>query len=173
MNTDDADLFNLLAGAFTGPQVVSTASFSADRLYRYELWRRWGDGPYALFIGLNPSTADELNDDPTIRRCIAFAKSWGYSALCMSNLFAYRATQPKDMMKITDPVGEENDRYLRTLSVDAGVVVAAWGKDGCHLKRDMKVKELIPNLHCLKLNKDGSPAHPLYLKGNLRPIPFS
>jgi hypothetical protein len=74
-----------------------SATISPCRMFRYALWRRWGSGPYAMFIGLNPSTADEQNDDPTIRRCIGFAQSWGYDALCMANLFAYRATKPTDM----------------------------------------------------------------------------
>jgi hypothetical protein len=80
-----------------------------------------------MFVGLNPSTADETSDDPTIRRCIAFAKSWGYSALCMTNLFAYRATDPKIMKKAQYPVGPDNDDYLKMLSAGAGVVIAAWG----------------------------------------------
>ena len=92
-----------------------SAIFSSCRKYRYILWRRWAvdcNANYAMFVGLNPSTADETDDDPTIRRCIRFAKSWGYSGLCMANLFAYRATDPKDMLVATGPVGVENDKYL-------------------------------------------------------------
>ena len=83
--------------------VESSATFSHCRKYRYTLWRNWaglmptGKG-YAMFVGLNPSTADETNDDPTIRRCIAFAKAWGYDALCMTNIFAFRATNPMVML---------------------------------------------------------------------------
>ena len=80
-----------------------------------------------MFVGLNPSTADETNDDPTIRRCISFAQAWGYEGLCMTNLFAFRATEPSDMMKSPDPVGPENDQALINLAESAGVVVAAWG----------------------------------------------
>jgi Protein of unknown function (DUF1643) len=86
---------------------------SACRTYRYALWRSWlgGEG-YANFIGLNPSTADELIDDNTITRCIAFAKLWGFEALCMTNLFAFRATRPCDLRATVAPVGPDNDRYL-------------------------------------------------------------
>lgn len=147
--------------------------FSSCRTYRYALWREWigGDG-YAMFVGLNPSTADETQDDPTIRRCIAYAKAWGYSGLCMTNLFAYRATQPEDMKSATDPVGPENDAYLKTLAEGAGVIVAAWGVHGTHGGRHNAVRAMLPGLHCLALTKDGHPGHPLYLRKTLTPIPM-
>ena len=147
-----------------------SAHLSTCRRYRYVLSRRWGDGPSAMFIGLNPSTADETADDPTIRRCVAYAKAWGYGALCMTNLFAYRATQPTDMLAQDDPIGPENDAHLRRLATDAGVVVAAWGTHGAHLGRDAQVRTLLPNLHYLRLTKDGHPGHPLYLAASLRPV---
>lgn len=145
--------------------------FSPCRTYRYALWREWigGDG-YAMFVGLNPSTADEMRDDPTIRRCVSFAKSWGYAGLCMANLFAYRATQPKDMKAAADPIGPENDDHLQALAHEAGVVVAAWGANGTHKGRDLEVCELLPSLHCLALTKDGHPGHPLYLPKTLTPF---
>lgn len=147
---------------------------SACRTYRYTLWRDFGGGGngYAMFIGLNPSTADELNDDPTIRRCVAFAKSWGYEALCMTNLFAFRATEPADMIAAADPVGPENDGHLIDLASNAGVVVAAWGTNGTHMGRDAAVRALVPGLHCLKKTLSGHPGHPLYLRADLTPIPF-
>lgn len=146
-----------------------SATLSPCRVYRYALWRRWGRGPYAMFIGLNPSTADETNDDPTIRRCIGFARAWGYGALCMANLFAFRATQPADMKKAVEPVGWENDHALQTLARGAGVVVAAWGAHGTYKGRDQSVRLLVPDLHYLRLTKDGHPGHPLYLPANLKP----
>lgn len=99
---------------------MNTAKFSPDRKYRYSLWRSWDglwptDG-YVLFIGLNPSTADETKDDPTIRRCIGYAKAWRFSTFCMGNIFAFRATLPADMKKAQDPVGPENDYYLFNLA---------------------------------------------------------
>jgi hypothetical protein len=137
------------------------------------LWRSWqGGAGYACFIGLNPSTADEQVDDPTIRRCIAFAKAWGYNGLCMLNLFAFRATQPADMLAAIDPVGPDNDLHLQSFTTGAGVVVAAWGNDGDHLDRYRAVAQSIPGLHCLKITKAGHPGHPLYLKADLVPIPF-
>lgn len=125
-----------------------------------------------MFIGLNPSTADEVNDDPTIRRCIAFAKSWGYGSLCMTNLFAFQATKPDDMKAAADPVGPDNDRHLIELARGAGVVIAAWGANGTHLGRNVIVRSMIPNLHCLKKTSAGHPGHPLYLRADLKPIPF-
>ena len=150
-----------------------TAILSADRLYRYALWRTWGlSKGFAMFVGLNPSTADETEDDPTIRRCIAFARDWGYGGLCMTNLFAFRATQPVDMKNAQDPVGPENDDWLRKYSAKAGVVVAAWGVHGVFKNRDVVVKELLQNLHYLQLTKEGHPGHPLYLPKTLQPVPW-
>jgi hypothetical protein len=105
-----------------------------------------------------------------IRRCIAFARAWGYGAMCMANLFAYRATQPADMLAQDDPVGPENDAYLRRLAAEAGVVVAAWGTHGTHGGRHNAVRAMMPGLHYLRLTKDGHPGHPLYLPASLRPV---
>lgn len=147
------------------------AKLSSCRNYRYALWRTWDDTkPYAMIIGLNPSTADETQGDPTLTRCINFAKSWGYGGVCMANLFAYRATIPNDMKAAKNPIGLENDVWLAQLSEDAGIVVAAWGNDGSHLDRSSVVKATLPNLHCIKMNKSGEPAHPLYLKASLIPV---
>ncbi len=167
--------------------------FSPGRAYRYTLWREWDfaavkpdefalgfDGfknlkrseDYVMFIGLNPSTADETKDDPTIRRCRAFAKSWGYGAMCMTNLFAFRATNPKVMMRHTDPVGPDNDTWLSTIAADANLIVAAWGKHGRFRERDQRIINLIPHLQCLRRNDDGTPEHPLYLPKTLTPIPL-
>ena len=146
--------------------------FSKYRTYRYTLWREWvgGEG-YAMFIGLNPSTADEKSDDPTIRRCVAFAKAWGYTALCMTNIFSFRATDPRDMMIQADPVGPDNNKYLLEMSKEAGVIVAAWGTNGTHKGRGAEVISMIERpLHCLGLTKQGYPAHPLYLRKTLAPI---
>jgi hypothetical protein len=151
------------------------ATFSPCRAYRYSLWRKWGpeQGGYAMFVGLNPSTADETLDDPTVRRCIAFAKDWGYSGMLMTNIFAYRATDPEVMKAVSEPVGQENDDTLRRLAQGAGVVVAAWGVHGTHIGREEAVRALLPGIHCLKLTKYGAPGHPLYLKKTLVPIPFN
>ena len=147
----------------------TSAIFSPCGSYRYALWRRWAPGAYAMFVGLNPSTADETNDDPTIRRCVRFAQSWGYSALCMTNLFAYRATKPEDMKAAPEPLGFENDRVLLAMSSQAAIAIAAWGTDGPCKARDQAVRRLIPRLHYLRLTKDGHPQHPLYLPTKIRP----
>ncbi len=146
---------------------------SQCRTYRYALWRDWEmtNPTYVLFVGLNPSTADEVEDDPTIRRCVDYAKRWGYGALCMANLFAYRATKPEVMKAHAQPIGADNDRWLLELAKDAGVVVAAWGVDGAHLARDRDVERLLgEKLSCLKLTKHGYPGHPLYLKKLSKPF---
>ena len=149
--------------------------FSADRVYRYTLWREWGTGTlpilqpnhgansYVMFIGLNPSTADETKDDPTIRKCIGFAKRWGFGSLCMTNLFAYRSTDPRKMKDHPNPIGDDNDLWLACCARSAGMIVAAWGRDGQHLKRDLAVMQILKDVHCLGLNNDGSPKHPLYV----------
>lgn len=153
--------------------MISSATFSPCRLYRYDLWRRWATGPYCMFVGLNPSTADETQDDPTIRRCINYAKGWGYAALCMTNIFAFRATDPYDMMKPENLFDIDNHHYLVSHGSSAGIIIAAWGKHGKFANRDITVKQWFRDaeikLHCLKQNKDGSPAHPLYLKKDIVP----
>jgi hypothetical protein len=147
------------------------ARLSKCKKYRFALWRTWdASKPYAMIVGLNPSTADETEDDRTLLRCVDFAKSWGYGGVCMSNLFAFRATDPKDMMKAKDPIGTGNDKWLVQLAKNAGIVVAAWGNEGAYLERSEKVRKILPNLHYLKMNKSGEPAHPLYLKSTLQPM---
>jgi hypothetical protein len=145
---------------------MKSTVFSEDRLYRYTLWREWRPrktNEYAMFIGLNPSTADETKDDPTIRKCIGFAKRWGYGALCMTNLFAFRATDPRKMKAHPKPIGPDNDRWLTACAREAAVIVAAWGVHGEFLGRDGDVINLIDNLHCLRLTQDCLPEHPLYV----------
>lgn len=131
---------------------------------------------YLMVIGLNPSTADETKDDPTIRRCIDFAKRWGYGALCMTNLFAWRDTKPENMRLAADPVGVMNDSHLALTSDGAGIVLAAWGKHGAFKKRDDRVLRIMRELHrpvyCLRRNQDGSPQHPLYVPAETKPILF-
>ena len=154
-----------------GPSPLAGAELSADRVYRYALARRWSVGPYALFICLNPSTADEQLDDPTVRRCIGFAKSWGgYGAVCIANLFAYRATDPREMKVAVDPEGEENMAWLDALSERAGITVAAWGAHGGFMDQGKRVASRLRNPHALALTKDGQPRHPLYLKKTLTPF---
>lgn len=150
------------------------ANFSRCRQYRYALWRQWGEGnDFALIIGLNPSTADHRQDDPTIRRCIGFARDWGYERVCVANLFAFRATYPQDLKAAADPVGPANDRWLRQLFRDAACVVAAWGNDGQFLGRAEAVKAMWNDWQVLRVNRSGEPAHPLYLPKSLTPTSWA
>lgn len=155
----------------------SSATFSPCRKYRYELWRRWDaflpDTGYAMFTGLNPSTANEVDNDNTIRRCISFAQSFGCSALCMTNIFGFAATDPHVMMAEADPIGPDNDEHLVRLASKAKIVIAAWGIYGRHLGRGEQVKAMLPNLHVLSINKDGSPGHPLYLRKDSKATPWA
>ena len=150
--------------------IEAGASFSPCRRYRYDLLRAWGPEPFAMFIGLNPSTADEVNNDPTVRRCIRYARDWGYGGLIMTNIFAFRATDPKVMKACPEPVGPGNDAALIRRAGQAGIVVAAWGTHGAHLERGAVVRNLLADLHCLRLTKDGHPSHPLYLPAHLEPL---
>ncbi|MDQ7048395.1 MAG: DUF1643 domain-containing protein [Enterobacterales bacterium] len=151
----------------------NTAHFSKCRQYRYALWRTWDiELPKVMFIGLNPSTADETINDPTLIRCIGYAKSWGYGGVIMANLFAYRATEPHDMKKALDPIGTRNAYWLKRLAKESALVVAAWGNHGQFLQRSTAVKKLICDLHYLKLNKGGEPAHPLYQRLDIKPKNF-
>jgi len=151
-----------------------SAVFSECRLWRYELWRIWDESkPYALFICLNPSTADESNDDPTVRRCIRYAQAWGYGGMCMANIFAFRATDPKVMKAAHDPVGPENDYRLENLHKSASITICAWGTHGEFHGRASKVMALLGgNTYCLKRTNKGHPGHPLYLKKDLKPMVF-
>lgn len=149
------------------------AKFSACRRYRYALWRSWEPaGPKVLFIGLNPSTADETKDDATIRRCIAYAKQWGYGGMIMGNLFAYRSTDPAQLKSAEDPIGPDNDVWLRKLTKQAQSVVAMWGNHGCFLGRHQKVLAELPNPMCFKLTKRGQPHHTRGLPNGVRPVPY-
>jgi hypothetical protein len=143
-----------------------TAIFSKDRIYRYSLYRElefWYERQ-VMFIGLNPSTADEINDDPTVRRCIGFARKWGFSRMCMTNIFAFRATDPAVMLAAADPVGPENDKVLRECANKSNLIVAAWGNYGTYRQRAQRVREILPGLQCLGKTKIGQPKHPLYLR---------
>lgn len=154
---------------------LGSAVFSDCGRYRYVL-RRTGLGGSGIYtvIGLNPSTADASTDDPTIRRCIRFARDFGAAELCMLNLYAWRSTDPNGLFEATDPVGPENDGAILRNARDARIVVAAWGR--WRSPRVGVVAGMLQRagvqLHCLRRNKDGSPAHPLYLSASCKPMPW-
>ncbi len=153
---------------------MSSASFSPDRVYRYVLWRIWDkDKPLICFVGLNPSTADEIKNDPTIRRCIGFAKQWGYGGILMGNIFAYRSTDPKELLYLTDPVGEGNDAALKIMNEAANKTVACWGNWGAYMNRGDKVLKILCGCENFGMTGKGQPKHPLYLSKSattLKPV---
>lgn len=143
--------------------------------YRYRLSRVWNDDlPKCLFIMLNPSTADAEEDDPTIRRCIAFAKSWGYGSLYVGNMYGLRSTDPMELIKQDNVVGKDNLTHLLELNDLCDITVLAFGSTPAPCV-NINYHQLLGNfkkLHYLKINRDGKPAHPLYLKRNLTPLPY-
>lgn len=150
-----------------------SAILSADRKYRYVLTRIWDETkPTVVFIGLNPSTADEEVDDKTIRKCIGYAKRWGYGKLIMVNLFAFRSTDPSMLKRVEDPVGPDNDSYIQKCVSESNLVIACWGNHGKLLNRDKVLMDSLSNLVCLKRNKNGTPHHPLYLSKDITPMPY-
>lgn len=143
------------------------ADISECGVYRYRLWRRWGDGPSMTFIGVNPSTADAETDDQTIKKCIGFAKRHGCEAIQMLNLFAFRNRDTGEMKKARDPVGPRNDAVLLEHATTAKTVVVCWGGDGRHRGRDRQVVEMLVaagvELTCFGFTQSGHPRHPVML----------
>lgn len=154
--------------------MITGAFFNESRTHRYRLWRYWGD-PTARpcnFIMLNPSTADEVDNDPTVERCERRARSWGYAGLVVTNIFGVRATDPKDMKAALDPVGILNDREIYGVAGMSDIVICAWGNHGAFQRRSAAVCDLLRGipLYYLHLTKAGEPAHPLYLPYSLTPV---
>lgn len=150
------------------------AVIDSTGLYRYSLEREWEPtAPRLAFVMLNPSLADAITDDPTLRRCISFAQSWGYGSLEIVNLFAYRASRPTILKQITDPIGSENDRYLKKAVDLADKIIVAWGNQGI-LKNRAKVVlhwlDGFDTLYCLGITQRGYPRHPLYVKSSTKPV---
>lgn len=149
--------------------------FSKSRKYRYSLSKTWNPNKKTImFIGLNPSTATELKPDPTITRCLNFSKDWGFGSFHMLNLFAFRATLPKDMFNHPKPIGKLNNKYLIQFAKKSNLILAAWGNHGSYLNRSYEVKDILLNngikeIHFLSLTKSNEPGHPLYLPKNLKP----
>ena len=154
------------------------ATFSPCRRWRYLLWRRWDAAkPVANFLMLNPSTADEVKLDPTCSRARDYAERWGYGALIVTNIFAFRNTDPRQMKAAEDPVGAGNDAAIVKAARVSEIVVCAWGNHGSFRERSSRVRALLNKsrikLHTLRINANGEPAHPLYLPGRLEPISWA
>lgn len=152
--------------------------FSPDRAYRYVLRHRCRDmicetQRRIAWIGLNPSTADEGTLDQTLTAVCRYSKKWGFSELVMLNLFAFRATDPRELKRAMDPIGPDNDEHLLVEARKADRVIACWGDQGRFLARDRQVSDLLGvSFECLLRNRTGAPHHPLYLKSRIRPKPF-
>lgn len=147
------------------------AIISTDQKFRFSLERIWTTNePLVLFIMLNPSTANHLEDDPTIRRCMGFARSWGYGGLLVGNLFAFRTKDPKKLKEAGFPEGQGNQNVVRGLAKRSEIVVCAWGNDQGSINDHSWLFGLGRNLHYLELSQNGVPKHPLYLKKELKLI---
>lgn len=166
-----------------GQYFSNTSCLSMCEKYRYELTRHWEEYVHAVvFIMLNPSTADGTKDDATIRRCVSFARSWGYGSLYVYNLFAFRATNPKDLLNTEHDIigptkhhdlGYPNDSMMRRSIHAVDLVVVAWGNiNKKHRDRAKEVLNMIPKPMCLGRNKTGDPKHPLYLPTRVVPIGY-
>jgi len=159
----------------------ASATFSFDRRHRYELTRQWsGEGDvsprFVNFVMLNPSTADAFVLDPTNRRCVGFARDWGFDGLITTNVFAWRSTDPRGLRQASDPVGPDNDAFLVEAARRAELVVAAWGVHAAFDGRGSTVRRLLRSVgvepRVLRLTKDGHPGHPLYVPATTSPAPW-
>lgn len=150
-----------------------SATLSSDRLYRYDLTRQWGTGSSVLWVMLNPSTADADVDDPTIRRVVDFTQRWGCDKAVVVNLFALRATDPRDMLAHPSPVGADNDEWIRHHASSAELIVAAWGVAAKGVRDRAAVVQTMlrpfGTLHCLERTVAGHPKHPLYVHSERKP----
>lgn len=174
VSTDPA----LVTEEATGAQGRAWASFDPTRTYRYRLTRTWEPGrPRVNFLMLNPSTADAQRLDPTVRRCVGFARSWGFGSVEVTNLFALRATDPRELVAHAEPVGGHNDEAIVDAARRADCVVVAWGARGAHRGRAGVVTDLLGDLDvcpvALRLTRAGEPGHPLYVPADVQPVPWS
>jgi hypothetical protein len=159
--------------------MTSGATFSPCRTYRYALWREWdASGPTVVFCGLNPGTADETHDDPTVRRELDYARRWGFGRYVKVNAYGLRSTDPKGLWVVDDPRGPDNFLAIKVHCFEASkragaLFVAAWGnnirdRDAFELRRMLRLEGV--KVHALKLTKAGNPQHPLYLPKTLEPF---
>ncbi len=157
--------------------MVKSAIIDKSKKYRYFLERRWGlDAENVInFILLNPSTADATSDDPTVKACIEFAKRWKFDGIMITNLFAFRATDPAKMKSCQSPHGFQNDKFIKSVAKKSKMVVVAWGNHGTHCARDKEVLKILRAINqpfCLGITKSGNPKHPLYIKRTTKPKLF-
>ncbi len=158
---------------------ATTTVFSPCRTYRYVLIRSTSElagRGFVNFVLLNPSTADEYRDDPTIRRCLGFARTWGYAHVAITNLYAFRSTDPLRLLEVDDPVGPKNDQHIGYIAGQSDLVVAGWGAWPAAVPRAAAVRALVSErgrvLHHIGLTNNGQPRHPLYVRATARPEPL-
>jgi hypothetical protein len=159
-------------------EIKSDAYISSCGRYRYWLSRVWNDSkPLVCWVLLNPSTADHRKDDPTIRRCMSFAKQWKAGGIVVVNLFALRATNPKELYLSPDPIGPENDDTIMRYASGNCKVVAGWGVHGGYLNREVDIIKMMNSheveLECLGVTKGSHPKHPLYVSTDTKLVPFN
>lgn len=159
--------------------MITGAFLSPCNRYRYRLWRIWNNGKPSLgWIMLNPSTADANLNDATIKRCMAFARDLGYGGIEVANLYGWRATKPYDLKSALDPIGPQNPGHLIDVVRASRIVICAWGQHDRKLFdlgpgwRERLTENFPGKAHALRVNSDGTPAHPLYLPGELKPVPY-
>lgn len=161
--------------------MTNDCRFSPCRRYRYTLEHVIDDvlaikPRRVMWVGLNPSTADENVLDPTLRRIRRYSLEWGFTSFIMTNLFAFRSTDPRKMLEQADPVGPLNNVYLKMTALKCELIVACWGTHGVHQDRDRQVSTLLSTSHapivCLGVNSNGTPKHPLYLKAGAQRVPY-
>ena len=160
---------------FSWPEAtfIRSATISDDNKYRYDLSRRWREkGKTICWVMLNPSTADDAQDDPTIRRCINFSKNFGFSALVVVNLFAGRATDPRELLEMDDPVGPANQEYVGHAVQTSETVVMAWGASLARVRYLPRLQPRPPRAFCLGRTRDGFPRHPLYVPQSQCLVPY-
>jgi len=156
---------------------MNGAIVSDDGRYRYRLWREYDGGSGSVtFVMLNPSSADAAHDDPTIRRCIGFSRMWNVQRLDVVNLFAWRATDPRELSRVSEPVGPENDEHILDACRTAELVICAWGSRSFARRRAQDVARMLRGsgipLRCLRRSRNGGPWHPLYIPYRTKPISF-
>jgi len=168
----------MITRTFQKADAASTAVYSDCERYRYSLTRIWEPaGPKVLFVMLNPSTATEVQNDPTVERCERRARALGFGAFRVTNIFAFRATDPRVMRATADPIGPGNDATIAQSAPWADRIICAWGTHGAHLDRGAQVAALLratgrPLFH-LGLTKPGHPTHPLYIAYDRQPAPWA
>lgn len=153
--------------------VWESASAHVEGEYRYALTRCWDEAaPAACWVMLNPSTADALHDDATIRKVVGFSSRWGCGRVVVVNLFALRSTHPAALLSHPNPVGPKNDETLARAVRSAQLVVAAWGAHPAVRKREREVRGWMPEMRCVRTTKSGFPAHPLYVPYSSQPLVY-